>query len=401
MDSYSAYPSRSVLYCLPLLVIVLLVWTTPPSSAQQVVVTGLNFPIGMTELPDGSLLVAESGGAGKISRHYADGTREDFAAGLFDVRDVYYFTDGSGKGAWIHSGVPGSTHSTQRLTDGVAAAQTLSDKLSLFSTDGQLITAADIPAPTSVSPGPDLNRLYPATFGGDVYTVGLRGSPSVILATSNQAIEDVAYWLGPPGNFFVVQRQVGHVSEVSLDGRFTPFATVTNLNGGIAALDDGSVLVTAGGMFDFSGRVVRLHQDGSQEDFATGLFYPRGLLVRSDGRVLVTTYSGPSTGEVLEVGSIPVATDRSPIADQTLTVSEPHPNPASGLLRFHVRAGTTSRIQATVFDVLGRQVAASYDGIVTGSVVVQVDATPLPAGLYLLRVTASQGSATQRFTVAR
>ena len=77
------------------------------------------------------------------------------------------------------------------------------------------------------------------------------------------------------------------------------------------------------------------------------------------------------------------------------------PNPATdaATLRFAVAEQTEAML--VVYDALGREVARPVDGVVTGAVEAAFDASGLPAGLYVARLTTEAGTQTVRLSVVR
>lgn len=371
-------------------VAVMTLFGTSPAAAQGVLADFLNFPWGLTELSDGSILVAESGGS-KISRHYTDGTSEDFATDLFDVRDV--------------APLPSSAEL------GILYAQTLEDEVGLLDLEGNpLVPEVEFPAPIAFAQDEENERVFIGGFSGQISQAEVDEQFDFALIGAYDQVAGLDYEANFPigggrggGSLLAVQSSSGQILRVFLDGSTEVFATVdASLNGGIAALGDGSVLVTVDGGVSFDpGRVVRIYPDGTQEDFATDLNFPRGLLVRSDGHVLVTNYNSGPLGALLDLGVVPVDSESGATPVAGLTVSEPRPNPTGDLLRVQVETDTPSRVRAEVYDVLGRRVASSFDAVVAESAEIEVDASALAPGLYILRVIGAQAAETRRFTVVR
>ena len=77
------------------------------------------------------------------------------------------------------------------------------------------------------------------------------------------------------------------------------------------------------------------------------------------------------------------------------------PNPATdaATLRFAVAEQTEATL--VVYDALGREVARPVEGTVSGAVEASFDASALPAGLYVARLTTAQGTETVRLSVVR
>jgi hypothetical protein len=77
------------------------------------------------------------------------------------------------------------------------------------------------------------------------------------------------------------------------------------------------------------------------------------------------------------------------------------PNPATdaATLRFAVAEQTAATL--AIYDALGREVARPVAGTVEGVVEAQFDASGLPAGLYVARLTTDAGTETVRLSVVR
>lgn len=400
-DTPMRTPSLISRYVFALVAAAFFMLGTSPVAAQVVLVDFLNFPWGMTELPDGSILVAESGGEGIISRHYPDGTSEDFATDLFDVRGVAFAPGAAG--AFAPSSAGGA--------DVVGAAQTSEDAFTVFAVGGEVVASFVFPGGIAVVGSADPNLLYIFGFFGGMAVFNLEtgelteGADTGLSQIAGAALESApsSRHSGGGESFVVVQQNAETITRVFLDGTTEAFASVDGaLNGGIAALDDGSVLVTVDGGASFDpGRVVRIYPDGTQEDFATDLNFPRGLLVRSDSHVLVTNYNSGPLGALLDLGVVPVDVESGATPVAGLTVSAPSPNPTGDLLRVQVETPTPSRVRVEVYDILGRRVASSFDGVVAESVNVGIDASSLAPGLYVLQVRGAETTETRRFTVVR
>ncbi len=84
-------------------------------------------------------------------------------------------------------------------------------------------------------------------------------------------------------------------------------------------------------------------------------------------------------------------------------VSPVWPNPSRGLAQAEVTVGAPGRIQAAVYDLLGRRVLTVHDGLAQpeAPVALQIATDALPSGMYLLRVQTPQETTLRRFTVVR
>ena len=96
-----------------------------------------------------------------------------------------------------------------------------------------------------------------------------------------------------------------------------------------------------------------------------------------------------------------VSSGLAPVAD-TVRLDPPRPNPVRGRGRISFTLAQAGPTTVDVFDVRGRAVARLADGVrAAGPHAVEFDASGLPAGTYLVRLTASGTSRTVRATVVR
>jgi hypothetical protein len=89
-------------------------------------------------------------------------------------------------------------------------------------------------------------------------------------------------------------------------------------------------------------------------------------------------------------------------ADAALALRPPAPNPARGAVRLTADLAAPADLRLEVFDVLGRRVAVVAEGPApAGRSAWDWDAGGLPAGVYVVRLTAGEAVRTRRLTVAR
>ena len=121
---------------------------------------------------------------------------------------------------------------------------------------------------------------------------------------------------------------------------------------------------------------------------------------------IANAISGWASGDAVPLGLLAPAvdpghdedrddTDASRPANGTdaadeLTVSSPHPNPAHTSTRLRIDAPLGARVEATVYDALGRAVAR-YDDVAGD---LHLDVSDLASGVYVVRITASSGGST-------
>lgn len=92
-----------------------------------------------------------------------------------------------------------------------------------------------------------------------------------------------------------------------------------------------------------------------------------------------------------------------PVADAgAVRLGRPSPNPASGTATVAVTLAAPGDARLVTYDALGREIAVLLDApLAAGTHEVSVPAHGLPAGVYVLRLTAAGQSATERLSVAR
>ena len=123
--------------------------------------------------------------------------------------------------------------------------------------------------------------------------------------------------------------------------------------------------------------------------------YDAEILVASNDRNVVTGVI-PVTIEVLE----PVGSEAG--AGGAFALAAPRPNPAAGTTRLGFETAAAGAVRLSVIDVLGREVAVLVDGErPAGAHHADLDASALPAGLYVVRLRAGDREATGRLTVLR
>ncbi len=82
-----------------------------------------------------------------------------------------------------------------------------------------------------------------------------------------------------------------------------------------------------------------------------------------------------------------------------LALGAPYPNPSYGSAVLPLSLPAAADVQVTVYDVLGRAVAAVHEGpLAAGTHTLSLDTAVLTAGIYLVRATADGFTTAQRFT---
>src|SRR5690606_17305363 len=168
-------------------------------------------------------------------------------------------------------------------------------------------------------------------------------------------------------------------------------AFLSNYEGGLRILDlsgiDDGTLVEVGS-FDTYPQGNGESYDGQWSNYP---FFASGTIIANDRD------NGPF---VLQTALLPSAAE--PSAPQAHTVlSAPVPNPADGRSTLTLTVPEPVEVVAEVLDLRGRRVALLYEGPAAPSapLVLAVDGADLPAGLYLVRVTGPDFTATRRLSL--
>ena len=110
------------------------------------------------------------------------------------------------------------------------------------------------------------------------------------------------------------------------------------------------------------------------------------------------TWEDPQVVWILESEALPTAGEADPDGASVRLVG---PNPVRGALRVGVALGAATDARVEAFDALGRRVGVLHDGpLAAGTHAMSLEAR-LPAGVYVVRLTAAGGTASRRVTVAR
>ncbi|MFO7626813.1 MAG: C25 family cysteine peptidase [Candidatus Fermentibacteraceae bacterium] len=201
---------------------------------------------------------------------------------------------------------------------------------------------------------------------------------------------DLFHWFGDPT--MDLRTQVPGENTVSApftlpagsaQAAFTVGGTEGPVEGALVCLmhEDG---LWASGVTDASGNV-------------TLSFDPIGTL--NDITWMVTSHNTlPVQGVVNGVGI-----EGSAAGVMRFSITQPRPNPASGMVWFPVSTPDGGVLEITVFDTAGRVVAVVHNGeLAAGSHTLSWNTESVPQGVYLVRISTPSGSpATTRLVVAR
>lgn len=120
------------------------------------------------------------------------------------------------------------------------------------------------------------------------------------------------------------------------------------------------------------------------------------------GQITVKDFAYEATANTAIVAGNGVATEPGALAEGYL-FSPLAPNPTTGTSSFDLAVGQAEVVRVEAFDALGRQVAVLHDGPLAASQTrrLSLDASGLPAGVYVVRVTGESFTTARRVTVAR
>lgn len=111
-------------------------------------------------------------------------------------------------------------------------------------------------------------------------------------------------------------------------------------------------------------------------------------------------------GEVIDIGAYewnPNVADEEGPGELAEVLGAPYPNPVRGSTTLSLQAPESQHITVEVFDALGRRVQALHDSALAAGTAetLTLDASALPAGVYIIRATGEDLARTRRVTVVR
>jgi hypothetical protein len=121
------------------------------------------------------------------------------------------------------------------------------------------------------------------------------------------------------------------------------------------------------------------------------------------GTIIVKDYAYEATpNTAIEAGNMGVATEPDALAEG-YRFSPIAPNPTSGTSTFEVAVGQAEAVRVEAFDALGRSVSVLHDGLIAAGQTrrLSLDASALPAGVYVVRVTGESFTTSRRMSVVR
>ena len=146
---------------------------------------------------------------------------------------------------------------------------------------------------------------------------------------------------------------------------------------------------------------VRVDTVKFEEPITTFLNTTKGVhLDAGTNTVALTKFYGYMNVDYMDV-LFPVAGESGPEAARSLYVTSA-PNPFRTTTRLRYTLASDADVTVDVFDVTGRRVSRLEEGpVAAGTYEVPFDATALPSGVYVARVTAGAQTETRRLLVVR
>ncbi len=207
-------------------------------------------------------------------------------------------------------------------------------------------------------------------------------------ATSGWDADDASK-LTPPTETYALVAPVG-----TRDGVARRQAVLSRPSGDLADVTLAFTTTTAG-TFTLTAESTGLSADATVRDLTTGT-----VARLADG---VTFTSAATDWTERFVVSFGRTTAGEGGTAAVTSLSAPRPNPATGSASLTLRLATPERVTATVVDALGRTVATLFDGEAAAGtdLSLDVDASRLAPGVYVVRVQGATFAETRRLTVAR
>ena len=107
-------------------------------------------------------------------------------------------------------------------------------------------------------------------------------------------------------------------------------------------------------------------------------------------------------GRITEFGPVDCELDGADIGETRILGVSPNPVRSSAVVTLELATGDTNAVELALYDLAGRRVATLVEGsLAAGRHVVAVDASSLETGVYLLRLSADDATATGRLVITR
>ena len=165
----------------------------------------------------------------------------------------------------------------------------------------------------------------------------------------------------------------------------------------MAELDDG-ITIGSGCAFEYD---TQNWADGESIDGEDVVFWYRSSALHTAGNPWECDIVGPRLNPV----DYSVSDQDGPTSQamQAVEVQAAVPNPAATATSIRFRVATEQSVRATLLDALGREVRVLFDGPIQAVryETVQIDASDLPAGTYVVRVEGETGAASTQLSLVK
>ena len=224
---------------------------------------------------------------------------------------------------------------------------------------------------------------------------------SAVILSASLKLFGIPYGLNPPGNSTYptspypltnegwVRRITSPWSESSISWNTQPTATTVNQ----VAMPVTNMQWNQDLMVDVTSLVNDIRTSGANEGFQLSL--QQEQYYRS--RYYATSDYPDSTKwpELILQYTLPSQLGVSTVSPSLLTINGVAPNPTTASWTANVTAASNTRADWALYDLTGRLLQRQSVTLQSGSNAIAVDAQKLPAGTYLLRVTAGESSTLQ------
>ena len=172
---------------------------------------------------------------------------------------------------------------------------------------------------------------------------------------------------------------------------------IPNYVGGLTVDADGRVLATSEDPYVWTGETWELLGGGVQGGGTSGIAVADGIVYVAGTFKTAGGVPSPSLAAYDLATAVPTIPAPPQASSATLRAT---PNPARGATTFRFEASGSVRL--AVYDAIGREVAVLHDGqLAEGTHMLSFDATDLPSGVYIARLTSPTGAASRTFSVVR
>ncbi|MEP0547986.1 MAG: PA domain-containing protein [Rhodothermales bacterium] len=130
---------------------------------------------------------------------------------------------------------------------------------------------------------------------------------------------------------------------------------------------------------------------------------PSAFVSRVSGdAILEEIAAGPTDATLIPIRIASPVTVEEDTEARAFVLHPVYPNPLASHATVVINLPTAQAVRVAVFDLLGREVAVLHDGsLPAGPHTLTLDATRLPAGLYLVRATGAGHRATRKLMITR